>query len=150
MELFMRIVILLLFCFLFTGSAALAGWTDEFATIYENNGIDQAVATAVAEGAEPNQIVKTALPLVGMTKEYLVKALFCAIALPDTVKNAAITNGITEETVTDGYKLALDECSRQMQENLSAALDSSNRFPGNKSSSSQTGSTNYASPWKFK
>lgn len=133
---------------LFVSSIAYGGWQQDFRNIYTQNGIDDAVVNALAMGANPDQIIKEALPISSLKQERLIKALFCALAQPETIRNSALKNGIKELKVNEGYKLALEECSQQMEENLNAALDSSQQFPGN-SSSDQARSTNYASPWKF-
>ena len=135
--------------FLLMSSTAFAGWQEEFEQDYRNSGIDSAVVNALSEGATPDQIIKTALPLEGLTKENLVKALFCSLSQTETIRKASVSNGISEGTVNEGYQLALQECPRQMDENLNSALDSSSRFPGSKSSSGEEKNTNYASPWKF-
>ncbi len=127
----------------------MAVWSENFASIYYEKGIDIAVVLAFEEGATPQQVIKIALPLKDLEREELLKALFCALAQPDTIREAAFANNITEKKVSEGYQLALSECSRQMEENLNAALDSSGRFPGSTSSSSASRNTNYASPWKF-
>lgn len=149
MELNMRIYLFLTSFLLASGSPALAGWIADFSSTYTEHGIDRAIIRALEEGAAPEQIVETALPLPDLHEANLVKALFCALAQPDTVKNAAATHGISEKTINDGYQLALAECARQMAENLNSALDSSSRFPGSTYSSGEARGTNYASPWKF-
>lgn len=130
-------------------SEAFAGWQDTFTRTYAEKGIDQAVVNALSAGANPYQIIKVALPLDGLRKDHLIKALFCALAQPDTIQEAAAANGIEQPKVDEGYDLALQECARLMDEHLNSALDSSQHFPGNTSSSRESQSTNYASPWKF-
>jgi len=145
-----KILLLSLSFLIMLCSTAMAVWSENFASIYYEKGIDAAVVSALEDGAAPKQIVKIALPLKDLKREVLMKALFCALAQPDTIREAAFANNIKEKKVNEGYQLALSECSRQMEENLNAALDSSNRFPGSTSSSNETRNTNYASPWKFK
>lgn len=135
---------------LLTYSIALAAWQDDFDSIFTEEGIDAAVIAALAEGASPEQITKKALPLAGLKKEKLFKALFCALAQPDAIQDAATANDVNESIVQEGYQLALTECSRQMDENLNTALDTSQKYQGNTSSSKQSRRTNYASPAAFK
>jgi hypothetical protein len=139
--LFLTACLLLLF-----HTTVMAAWQDDFATIYAEKGIDAAVVAALAEGASPEQIIATALPLAGLKKELLLKALFCATAQPNAIQDGAAANGISESTVLEGYQLALDKCSRQMDEKLNSALDTTQQYRGNTSSSRQSRKTNYASP----
>ena len=119
-------------------SVALAlSWHEKFVSNYEEQGIDLAVQTALSEGASPKQIIKKALPIEGLEKGVLVKALFCSGAKPEKVKSAAAANNIDETTVNDGYQLALTECGRQMEENF-------NIIPPGSSARA------LSSPWKFK
>ena len=129
---------LILSAFVFSFSIALAlSWHERFVSNYEEQGIDLAVETALSEGANPNQIIKKALPIEGLEKGVLVKALFCSGAKPEKVKSAAAANNIDETIVNDGYQLALTECGRQMEENF-------NIIPPGSSARAM------ASPWKFK
>lgn len=129
---------LVLFIIASSFSIALAlSWHERFVSNYEDQGIDLAVETALSEGASPNQIIKKALPIEGLEKGILVKALFCSGAKPEKVKSAAAANNIDETIVNDGYQLALTECGRQMEENF-------NIIPPGSSARA------LSSPWKFK
>lgn len=129
-------------------SPAFGAWKDTFQALYQEKSIDEAVRNALAEGANPDQIIKVALPLEGLTHETLIKALFCALAHPDAIREAARGNTITDEKVDEGYQLALSACSRQMAENLNSAVILDPHFP-EMAPSDRSRPTNYGSPWKF-
>ena len=113
-----------------------------------DQGIDEAVKFALNDGANPDQIIKKARPLEGVTEENLIKALFCALAQPDYIRDAAKINKISDEKVDAGYQLALAECARQMEENLNSVVTPTPQFP-ELSPSKRIRRTVYASPWTF-
>lgn len=132
----------------FVISVAYAAWEDNFQNLYQEKGIDEAVVHALAEGANPDQIIKAGLPLKGLTQEVLIKALFCALAQPDAIREAAQANGIGDTKIDEGYQLALATCARQMEENLNAAIIQTPQFP-ELAPSNRIRRTVYGSPWKF-
>ena len=146
-----KLFIPLVLC-LFASSLALAiTWHEKFVSNYSELGIDLAVEKAVQEDQKtPDQIIKIALPIEGLKKEVLIKALFCSGAKPEKVNSDALKNDISEEIINDGYQLALTECSRRMEEYF-------NYIPVG-----STGGANFidppkkkkkppkASPWNFK
>ena len=144
----MKIYFVFLSILLVTCSTALAEWTDTFYLNFSDKGIDQAVKVALSEGYSPYQIIKTALPIKDLTQEELVKALFCGLALPGSIYDAAEVNGISESTVAEGYQLALGQCATDMEENLNAAVSPTNQ-PPELSPSKRGRGNDYASPWKF-
>ena len=144
----MRSIIISFLAIVFSFSVALAAWEKNFATLYQEKGIDEAVITALAEGANPDQIIKIALPLEGLKQGVLIKALYCALAQPEAIREAAMANAISEPTIDEGYQLALSECARRMEENLNSALiptpQNSEQAPTNRVRKPVSGS-----PWKF-
>lgn len=146
----MKILYSSIFLLFMTVSFTLAQeWSENFSFVYLDKGIDEAVIMALSEGANPYQIINTALPLEGVEDVILLKALFCALAQPDAIRDAAKLNSISDATVDNGYQLALTECRRQMEENLNAALQQQPQFREN-SSSKRNQRTVYGSPWNFK
>ena len=95
-----------------------ASWHEKFVSDYKDKGIDQAVTIAVQEDEKtPDQIIPAALPIIEESETaVLIKALFCSITKPEDVQMAAVNNNISEQTIWEGYQLALTECKRQMQE----------------------------------
>lgn len=98
--------------------ASASSWHERFVANYAELGIDLAVQTALEEGATPHMIVKNALPIEDLEEEVLVKALFCAGAEPNEIKKAALDNNIQEDLLNEGFRLAITECRRIMEENL--------------------------------
>ena len=112
-----KIFIPLVLCLVVSSLAFATTWHEKFVSNYSELGIDLAVEKAVQEDQKtPDQIIKIALPIEGLEKEILIKALFCSGAKPEDVNNDAIKNDISEEIINDGYQLALTECSRRMEE----------------------------------
>jgi hypothetical protein len=109
----------ILFFLFLVSIAALAyatTWHERFVSNYEKLGIDKAVEIAVSEGGDPDGIIKKALPIEGIDRKVLIKALFCNITKPEVVQNAALKNKISEKTIWDGYQIAITECRRQLEE----------------------------------
>ena len=131
-----------------TTTVVLANWSENFHTIYADKGINEAVKNALSEGANLDQIIKAALPIKSLKEENLIKALFCALAQPDYIREAAKVNQITDNKVDAGYQLALAECAREMEENLNAIVNPTPQFP-ELSPSKRIRRGVYASPWTF-
>lgn len=144
----MRVSLAFIIILLLTGSPAMGDWADDFHINFREKGIDQAVVAALAEGQSPDIIIKTALPLENLVRTELVKALFCGLALPGSIYDAAEINGISDSTVSKGYELALGECAKEMEENLNAAVSPTIPSPDQSPSKRVRGPV-YSSPWKF-
>ena len=144
----MKIFQVFLLILLFGSTTASAGLIDTFYQNYEQKGVDHAVKTALAKGYSLDRIIKTALTIKELEREELIKALFCSLALPGSIYDAAAANGISEDKVTLGYERALAECGPAMEENLNAAVSPNNQPPGH-SSSEGTNKSSSASPWNF-
>lgn len=128
-----------------TFSVASAEWSRIFSDIYTDKGLDEAVVYALSEGYSPDQIMQTALPIKDLPHDELIKALFCALAPLDAVYEAAKTNNIADEKVTQGYDLALAECPNAMEEKAAAATQQNPALAPAQSNNS----TNFASPSTF-
>jgi len=131
-----------------TAHVVLANWPENFQSIYADKGIDEAVKYSLSNGGNPDQIIKIAQPIDGLPEENLIKALFCALAQPDYIREAAEINKISDQTVDEGYQLALAECAREMEENLNAVVNPTPQFP-ELSPSKRIRRTVYPSPWSF-
>lgn len=134
--------------FLTSAPATAQDWQNSFQANYQDMGIDQAVVIALGGGYSPDQIVKAALPIESLAREDLIKALFCGLALPGSIYEAAELNNINDTTVAKGYELALGECAREMEENLNAAVNPTTQQPELSPSKRVRGPV-YSSPWKF-
>lgn len=101
--------------------AMAAEWTQTFHDTYQARGIDEAVVNALGEGITPDQIIKTGLPIEGLAPAELIKALFCALVPPAYIYDAATANKVKDETVLEGYELALAQCAEAMEEKKNSA-----------------------------
>jgi hypothetical protein len=144
----MKIFFSFLNIFLFTSTTLFASmpssWTDAFYETYDSAGIDRAVRYGLSEAKSPDQIVKAALAIEDMDEPLLIHALYCALVLPGDIYAAAGANGITEETVSKGYELALAVCADRMEENLAIVMSTTAQ-----PASTQSQGATYASPSAF-
>lgn len=101
---------------LITATVAFAEWLVDFKNTFFNEGIDNAVVVAMKEGITPDLIVENGLQLEGLNPANLVKALYCAGAQGQDIRNAADKWGISEVIVAAGYKKSLAECGDQVAE----------------------------------
>ncbi len=106
----MRKVALAILLVLMTFSIALAEWLVDFRETYTKEGIDIAVVDAMKEGATPNMIVENGLQMEALNPQNLVKALFCAGAKGQDIRDAAEKWKISEMIVAAGYKKSVAEC----------------------------------------
>jgi hypothetical protein len=118
-----------------------AGIFENFYDTYTKKGMDQAVEQALKDGKSPDDIVKIAITLKGISYTSLIRALYCAGAKGEDIRAAAEKYNIPEKTVVVGYKQNIDECYKNSAD--------SQRY--NQSFSEPSGSRNgtYASPSKF-
>jgi hypothetical protein len=89
---------------------AFAEWLVDFRDTYVKEGIDKAVVVALKGGANPDLIVENGLQLEGLNPENLVKALYCAGAKGQDIRDAAKKWNISEIVVAAGYKKSIAEC----------------------------------------
>lgn len=99
---------------LVTSTLALAEWLVDFKNTFFNEGIDNAVELAMEEGITPDLIVENGLQLEGLNPANLIKALYCAGAQGQDVREAAEKWEISEVIVAAGYKKSIAECSDQV------------------------------------
>jgi DNA invertase Pin-like site-specific DNA recombinase len=95
-------------------SIAYAEWLVDFKDTYVKEGIDKAVENAMKGGANPDMIVENGLNLEGLNPENLVKALFCAGAKGQDVRDAAKKYQISELIISKGYDKSIAECRDQL------------------------------------
>ncbi len=93
-------------------SIAYAEWSVNFRDTYADpkGGIDIAVENALQEGKTPEMIVKVALEIEGLNPQNLVRALYCAGANGQDIRNASEKYNISEAILAIAYKKAIDEC----------------------------------------
>ena len=95
---------------LLSSSLACASWLDDFTSIFQNEGIDQAVEEALKEGATPDVVVENGLQLEGLNPSNLIKALYCAGAKGQDIKEAALDAELSQLVITAGYQQSIAEC----------------------------------------
>ncbi len=107
----MRKIGIALAILLVTCSVALAEWLVDFRDTYTKQGIDEAVIVAMKEGIGPDLIVENSMQFEGLNPSNLVKALYCAGAQGQDIREAAEKWGISELLITAGYRKSIAECS---------------------------------------
>lgn len=91
-----------------------AEWLVDFKNNYANDGIEIAVEGAMKEGANPDMIVENGLKFNDLNPQNLVKALFCAGAKGQDIRDAAEKWQLSELVVAAGYKKSVAECGDQI------------------------------------
>ncbi len=110
----MKILTTSILLVLLSFSVALADWQETFKTDYESIGIDQAVINAMKEGSSPEQILQAGLELEGLNPQNLLKALYCAGANGNDIKEAAMAADISELLISIAYEKSIVECYDQL------------------------------------
>ncbi len=96
------------------GSVAFAEWLVDFRDMYLSEGIDKAVENALKVGVTPDLIVENGLELQGLNPQNLIRALYCAGAEGQDIRDAAEKYGISETILAAGFKKAVAECGDQV------------------------------------
>lgn len=99
---------------LFSVSIACAEWLVDFRNTYVSEGIDKAVENALKDGKTPVLIVENSLELEGLNPQNLIKALYCAGANGQDIREAAEKYNISEMILAAGYKKSKAECADQV------------------------------------
>ena len=102
------------FLLLFSASIACAEWLVDFRDTYVSEGIDKAVENALKDGTTPDLIVENGLDLEGLNPQNLIKALYCAGANGQDIRDAAEKYDISEPVLAAGYKKSVAECADQV------------------------------------
>lgn len=91
-----------------------AEWLVDFRDTYVSEGIDKAVENALKVGTTPDLIVQNGLELEGLNPQNLIRALYCAGASGQDIREASERYGVSETVLAAGYKKAVAECSDQV------------------------------------
>lgn len=110
----MKILFSTVLIVLLTFAVALADWQETFKTDYESVGIDQAVINALKEGISVEQIVESGLLFEGLNPQLLLKALYCAGANGEDIKQFALLAGLSELLLNSALEQSIAECSDQL------------------------------------
>ncbi len=99
---------------LVSATICFAEWLVDFQNNFYNEGIDKAVVKAMEEGIQPDPIVENGLQFSDLNPVNLVKALYCAGAKGQDIRDAAEKWDISEEVVAAGFKKAIAECNEKV------------------------------------
>jgi hypothetical protein len=77
---------------------------------YNKVGIDKVVIEFLKYGLSVDKIVPECLALEGLNPQNLIRALYCAGAKGQDIRDAAGKYGISEIILVAGYKKSVDEC----------------------------------------
>lgn len=99
---------------LFGVTVAYSEWLVEFRENYIAEGIDKAVENALKVGTTPDLIMENGLALEGLNPQNLIKALYCAGASGQDIRDAAEKNDLSETIIAAGYKKSIAECGDQV------------------------------------
>jgi len=110
----MKKIVIACFLLLFSASIACAEWLVDFRDTYVSEGIDKAVENALKDGKTPDLIVENGLDLEGLNPQNLIKALYCAGANGQDIRDAAEKYDISETILAAGYKKSVAECADQV------------------------------------
>jgi len=140
-----NIIILVLMMVLFVfGTNVLA--SPQYQDRYKEVGIDMLVVELLKDGVQVNVIVPECLEIEGLNPQNLIKALYCAGAKGQDIRDAAEKNGLTELIIVAGYKKSVDECRDRVED--SQAYTPTSSGPTFSSPSGGRGGA-YASPSTF-
>ncbi len=96
----------------FIATPVFASWQTDFPATYQDQGLEQAVADALAEGGSPEEILAEAQKIDGLATQTVILAFYCAAVNGNDIKNAAAAVGISENQLNEIYKTSLNECPR--------------------------------------
>ena len=122
----MKTILFVFLAVLFTGSSAFAGWQENFSDNYNKNGLDAAVAKALAEGITPEKIIEAGMDIEGVDGKMLAAAM-CNNAIPVHILQNLLT---------------ILKISPQTAINVCQSISTNDKFPGSGYSSVAKG-TNY-------
>ena len=89
-------------------------WVQDFAQEYVSFGIYPAVEQAINEGITPDEVMSNALMMGDINPMQLVAALYCASALPEDIRSAVVTAGISEMMMVAGFEQAKTVCGDEI------------------------------------
>ena len=93
---------------------AFATWLDDFKSIFEKEGIDEAVIEALKVGATPDSIMETGLQFEELNPQNLVKAMYCGGIRGDDIRAAGQKYDVSDLIIVAGYKKSVEECGDQI------------------------------------
>ena len=109
-----RIIIYTIATFTLTVTCAFATWLDDFKSIFQESGIDEAVVEALKLGATPDSIMESGLQFEELNPQNLVKAMYCGGIRGDDIRAAGQKYDVTDLIIVAGYKKSVEECGDQV------------------------------------
>jgi len=98
----------------FAATSVFATWLDDFRSIFQNEGIDEAVVEALKLGATPDSIMETGLQFEELNPQNLVKAMYCGGIRGDDIRTAGQKYDVSDIIIVAGYKKSVEECGDQI------------------------------------
>ncbi len=98
----------------FTATCVFATWLDDFKSIFEKSGIDEAVVEALKLGAAPDSIMENGLQFEELNPQNLVKAMYCGGIRGDDIRAAGQKYDVSDLIIVAGYKKSVEECGDQI------------------------------------
>ena len=95
-------------------ASAFATWLDDFKSIFQKEGIDEAVVEALKVGATPDSIMETGLQFEELNPQNLVKAMYCGGIRGDDIRTAGQKFDVSDIIIVAGYKKSVEECGDQI------------------------------------
>ena len=129
-----------------TATVACAAWLVDFKDNYAAKGIDVAVEQAMKVGINPDPIMENGLALENLNPENLIKALYCAGAKGQDIRDAAKKYGISGLILTAGFKKSVAECGDKVADTQAYTPVGAPMISG---PPSPPGGHNYSSPSTF-
>lgn len=100
--------------FTFSVASVFATWLDDFRSIFEKEGIDEAVVEALKVGATPDSIMESGLQFEELNPQNLVKAMYCGGIRGDDIRAAGQKYDVSDIIIVAGYKKSVEECGDQI------------------------------------
>ena len=95
-------------------ACAFATWLDDFKSIFEKEGIDEAVVEALKVGTTPDSIMESGLQFEELNPQNLVKAMYCGGIRGDDIRAASQKYDVSDIIIVAGYKKSVEECGDQI------------------------------------
>ena len=109
-----RIILYTLTIVILSVTCVLAAWLDDFRSIFQKEGIDEAVVEALKLGVTPDSIMETGLQFEELNPQNLVKAMYCGGIRGDDIRSAGQKFDVSDIIIVAGYKKSVEECGDQI------------------------------------
>jgi len=93
---------------------AFSAWTDDFLHIEEQEGLDNAVETALHNGISPQDILLFVETNKKISQDMTLRALYCSGADPNQISHAATEVGVKKKEIKKVLKKSIAECGKEL------------------------------------